>query len=915
MSLNSRFRTVHRCWDISPGCRAQETLSGSIYRERVEIAYFSYMVFRTVLIVVFLVVAGRVSATHNRSGDITYRYLYGNTYAFTITTCTKLSSEANRDELEIYWGDGQMDTLPRTLFYDFPATDTKQNYYTGQHTFTGPGTFTIYVQDPNRNANVLNITNSVDKIFCVQTQLVISPFLGTPNNSVRIEDCPCPEIACSGKPWLYNMGAYDPDGDSLTYSLIPCKGENCLDMPIPSVYHYPQDVGGGMLSIDPVSGTLNWSSPTLIGEYNLAILVREFRQGIAIGYVIRDMQVTVQGVCQNNPPEIVAFNDTCLFAGDTILAQLSASDSPATPNDNPYLDWDYYGEGYSLNTHPAVFNPSAPGNPISGDFSWNPGCEEVRASAYSYVFEAYDDGPNVSLKDIFTWRIRVNLPPVENLAVAPVLNTMELTWDAADCPNIVGYRIYRNTDSVAFTDDCCEKGLAQGIGYTLIASVPGRTNTQYTDETPVAGNRYCYLVTAVSSNGSESCLPEQVCSQLRFELPVLTHVTIDQTDVLNGSDTIRWSPPRELDQAAYPGPYTYVVYESDDTSVPATPVFTSSTEVNLLDCDTIFYRTGINTTEKQYTYSVELLSGTTSLGRSTRASSIFLTLIPNDNQLELTWNVEVPWTNTLFEIYRESSPGSGVFNLIGSTSGHQYTDTALVNGQMYCYRVRSTGNYSLSQIPNPLRNWSQTACGIPTDLTPPCSPPAFQVFQDCDKAFNLLSWSNPNNSCSDDAVSYHVYYSPYEDSAFQQIASIDLISDTNYVFADSLALSGCFYVTASDSVQYGNESVPADTICLENCTPVFNLPNVFTPNGDLYNATYHPLFPKKFVDSISFTVLNRWGQEVFETSDPDINWNGYDTKSNKLVTNGVYFYICRVFVESLEGKKEFVLHGNITVIY
>ena len=69
----------------------------------------------------------------------------------------------------------------------------------GRHTFTGPATYVVSVEDPNRNSGVLNITNSVDKVFCIQSEVVISPFIGTPNNSLIIEDCPCPEYACQGK--------------------------------------------------------------------------------------------------------------------------------------------------------------------------------------------------------------------------------------------------------------------------------------------------------------------------------------------------------------------------------------------------------------------------------------------------------------------------------------------------------------------------------------------------------------------------------------------------------------------------------------------------------------------------------------------------------------------------------------------
>ena len=126
------------------------------------------------------------SATHNRSGSITYVHLYGNTYEFTVTTCTKSSSEADRPELEIRYGDGTVDTLSRSSIDAILAYDVQKNIYIGVHTFTGPDSYIIEVEDPNRNSEVLNITNSVDKVFCIQTELIISPFMGSPNNSLII---------------------------------------------------------------------------------------------------------------------------------------------------------------------------------------------------------------------------------------------------------------------------------------------------------------------------------------------------------------------------------------------------------------------------------------------------------------------------------------------------------------------------------------------------------------------------------------------------------------------------------------------------------------------------------------------------------------------------------------------------------
>ncbi len=855
-------------------------------------------------------------ATHNRSGEITYKHLIGNTYEFTITTCTKLTSEANRDRLGINYGDGFIDTLLLLEFIDYPSTDTKKNVYRGNHTFTGPGTFLISVEDPNRNANVLNIINSVTTIFCIQTQLIISPFLGTPNNSLQFDDCPCPENACAGQPWIYNLGAFDSDGDSLSYSIIPCKGENCLDMPNPGVFQFPQAIGGGTMSIDNVFGTITWASPTIQGEYNFAIRVNEYRNGVPIGYVIRDMQITVKGSCGNAAPILNSFADTCVFADSTITKNFQASDSPASPGDIPSLNWDYFGAAFNLTNAPALFvNVDAPGNPINGIFSWTPACAAVREAPYLITIEASDNGPGVSLKDLSSNRIKVNAPPVQNLQISANLNAANLIWNQADCPQIIGYKIYRNFDSTYTNNSCCGKNEALTLGYKLIGQTNAKIDTVYQDLGPlVAGNRYCYTVTALFLNGAESCLAPPVCVSLPFDLPIITHVTVDSTSFDFGIDSIRWTHPQELDTAIYQGPYQYKLYRGEDFGLPSQLVYSSSILTVLSNLDTFYVDSNLSTTAFPYSYQVELLNTGIAIGKSAIAHSIFIIPTPVDNGVQLNWEDITPWSNSIYEIYRNDGVGQAMV-LHAAVDTNYYFDQNLINGQEHCYRVRSVGRYSLNTLPDTLYNWSQFICATAYDNEPPCPPGNVTINANCETLTNSISWSNPNNSCADDVVAYQLYYSPTPQGDYQQIQTFNFDTDTTFLFQDTNSIAGCFFVRASDSLTYNNQSISSDTVCVDNCDPIYALPNVFTPNGDNVNPFYTALLPFKFISRVEFHAFNRWGVEVFYTEDPLIRWNGFDQKENKLLTEGVYFYVCKVYALKLEGEVPFTLHGFIHLIH
>jgi gliding motility-associated-like protein len=83
------------------------------------------------------------------------------------------------------------------------------------------------------------------------------------------------------------------------------------------------------------------------------------------------------------------------------------------------------------------------------------------------------------------------------------------------------------------------------------------------------------------------------------------------------------------------------------------------------------------------------------------------------------------------------------------------------------------------------------------------------------------------------------------------------------------------------------------------------LPNIFTPNNDGNNDDFTVI--NEGVTNLEMKVYNRYGHQVFATSDPQGKWNGNDQQGNGVAT-GVYFY--SALVENELGKKV-VLHGYV----
>lgn len=89
---------------------------------------------------------------------------------------------------------------------------------------------------------------------------------------------------------------------------------------------------------------------------------------------------------------------------------------------------------------------------------------------------------------------------------------------------------------------------------------------------------------------------------------------------------------------------------------------------------------------------------------------------------------------------------------------------------------------------------------------------------------------------------------------------------------------------------------------------LFEVPNVFTPNGDGKNDAF--TFNAINMGEITITIFDRWGLKMFEATDiGNIRWDGKN-KSGKTVTDGTYFYI--LTATGLDGVK-YDKQGTINV--
>jgi gliding motility-associated-like protein len=100
---------------------------------------------------------------------------------------------------------------------------------------------------------------------------------------------------------------------------------------------------------------------------------------------------------------------------------------------------------------------------------------------------------------------------------------------------------------------------------------------------------------------------------------------------------------------------------------------------------------------------------------------------------------------------------------------------------------------------------------------------------------------------------------------------------------------------------------------IEYCPSAIFIPNTFTPNGDGTNDYFLPV--GKNIASMHMYVFDRWGNQLFESDDPTMGWDG--TYSGEVVKNDIYVWrLTYKFLEDKDGKvgREQEQMGHIQVL-
>lgn len=281
---------------------------------------------RTILILAIGCAVPTLRATHIIGGELYYEHIGGDDYQVTlklyrdcaagITTPFDLTAEIGVFDLggtHLFSSNFNFPgSVPVPVIVANPCLTVPPVVcvevadYTGVITLpSGTGGYRLAYQRCCRSANVANLDQpDTQGLTCTVTVPDASVTGANSSPHFTFE----PSVAmCVNDAVVFDHSAVDPDGDLLTYELIdPFQGADQFNPmpspPAPPPYQpvvwlppysaaYPMDAAPAM-AIDAATGSLT-GTPTMLGLFVVGVVVREFRAGVQLSEVRRDLRVGV----------------------------------------------------------------------------------------------------------------------------------------------------------------------------------------------------------------------------------------------------------------------------------------------------------------------------------------------------------------------------------------------------------------------------------------------------------------------------------------------------------------------------------------------------------------------------------------------------------------------------------------------
>ena len=456
----------------------------------------------------------RAYATHAAGADLTYRFISrngtGDTYEITgsfyrdcggvaaPTTLPIRISSVNCNYTNTTYslpriaGTGQEITFPcstsQTKCTNSNSTTLGFQKYVYRGNVVFPSQCTDWLISYSVLARNCAITTMQQGSPCGQTtpiyvEATLNNLNFTSNNSPTFSNNPVAFI-CQYQSFIFNHGVTDIDGDSLYFELIDAQQSHNVSIPyIPPFSGTNPLTSAPAVAINSLNGDISMNAQQLeIGV--IAIRINEFRNGIQIGSIIRDMQFIVNNCYPNVLPTATGINGTNVFTatvcpGNNLTFFINSDDTNVA--NTVSMIWNSGISG-------ATFTTAGTPHP-TGTFSWTPTLAQARTQPYSFTVTVRDD--NCPANAFQTYSYTIYVPDIQSTFSTSTHNGYNISCHGGNDGSITasptgGGTPYTYSWSPAGGNAATASGLSVGTYTVVVTDANGcsKTFTQSLTEPP-----------------------------------------------------------------------------------------------------------------------------------------------------------------------------------------------------------------------------------------------------------------------------------------------------------------------------------------------------------------------------------------------------------------------------------------------
>jgi gliding motility-associated-like protein len=476
--------------------------------------------------------------------------------------------------------------------------------------------------------------------------------------------------------------------------------------------------------------------------------------------------------------------------------------------------------------------------------------------------------------------------PIDSVSVDMITGLVTICWPPSTSLNVVQYNIFVNTNA---------------FSWIPIDTVYGYNNTCWTDPNPNAGSQSLWYQVTATNTCDETGIPAgSIVDNTDHHESMYLRAHFDSCQKLT---ELFWNPYWYWAE----GIREYEIYVSKNAS-PFVKVDVTN--------DTNYVHTNLEVSA-EYCYVVRAVKNTTTRTTAASNKACIIAKVPKRPDYQYNYNTTVQAGNTGveefffvdstagyigFQIQRGTEPND-MRNLWFmpfdvSTRYYQYTDPSArpafnsyyywVIGVDSCELNADTMNMSRTILLDAVANSNRT---------------------------NSLEW-NAYEGWNGNVTAYNIHRSVDGVYAF-----LTTVPSTQLTYTDSIQeiIIGegnfCYIIEAVEGISTpigAPNPVLFQELSQSNEDCAHQHPNVFTPNAFMpegVNNIFKPVTVYVDADSYLFQMYNRWGEKIFETTDPDQGWNG--SAKGKPQPQGSYVF----FVSFVSSKgKEYTKSGSVTLL-